>query len=466
VALLVVGVLLRLVLMLSYTPAYLSYPDTWGYARAAAGPLFMADWIRPAGYPAMLAGLHAVWGSLTFTVVVQHLLGLASAVLVYATLLRAGAPRWCALVAAAVPALTLDSIYYEHTLLSETPFMLLVAGALYCGVRSLEPEAGVGWALGCGALIALATTFRGLALFAIPVFVVVMLLRDGTPGRRLRAAGAVAVTAGALLIGYAGLQESQNGYFGLTQGSGWATYTRAAPFADCRTFTPPAGTEPLCDNRDARARPGPDWYAWSPESPGQRLFRGPPHQSDLVGAFGRAAIKAQPRAYLTAVATDVWRYVDPDAGPERLSNGDEPEAFSLAQRSPAFETVNLSQVEPLYGDLEIRTSGAVTSLAAVQRVVRVHGVLVLAAVLFSLLALVVGRGRQRAIVLLLAGCAVVPILMASATTVYNWRYLVPLLPALIGAGGLGAHVVAARVLAMRARAGRPVVGDGVNVGRR
>ena len=252
------GILLRAVLLAAYSPAYLSYPDTWGYAKAAGGPLFMPDWIRPAGYPALLAGLHAVWGSLTFTIVVQHLLGLATAVLAYATLQRAGAPRWVALVPAVVLTLTLDAIYYEHTLLSETPFTLLVTGALYCGVRSLEERSGIGWPIACGLLLGLAVTFRGIALFAIPVFVLALLLRDGGWRRRLAGAGATAIAVVALLVSYAALQESQNGYFGLTQGSGWSTYARSAPFADCRVFDPPGGGgRPVRSARRPRApRPG------------------------------------------------------------------------------------------------------------------------------------------------------------------------------------------------------------------
>jgi 4-amino-4-deoxy-L-arabinose transferase-like glycosyltransferase len=446
-AVLAIGVVLRVVLLAAYTPANLSYPDTWGYAKAAAGPLFFPEWIRPAGYPALLAGLHAVWGSLSFVIVLQHLMGLATAVLAYATMLRAGAPRWVALVPAAVLALTLDAIYYEHSLLSETPFTLLVTGALYCGVRSLERSAGIGWALASGALLGLATTFRGVALFAIPVFVVVLALREGAWRRRLLGAGAVAASAAALLLGYAALQDSQNGHFGLTQGSGWSTYARSAPFADCRLFTPPAGTQGLCDARDARVRFGPDWYAWSPRSPAQRLFGGPPSHSAAVGAFGRAAIEAQPRAYVRAVAVDLWRYVDPDAGIDRNFNGDEPKRLDLDRpRRPKVEANNLTVVEPLYGHVDIRTKhGTVHALAGFQRVVRVHGLLVLACILLSLAAAVLARGRDRAVMLLLAGTALVPVILATATTVYNWRYIVPMLPALTAAGAFGGHIVGARL---------------------
>jgi 4-amino-4-deoxy-L-arabinose transferase-like glycosyltransferase len=456
-ALLAAGAVLRLVLLASYTPAYLSYPDTWGYAKAAAGPLFMDDWIRPAGYPAVLAALHALWASLTFVIVVQHVVALATAALAYATLLRMGAPRWVALVPAAVLALTLDSIYFEHTLLSETWFTLLVTAALYAATRSLEPGATAGWALGCGALLATATAVRGMGLFLIPVYVLVLLLGDGRARERLRRAAMVGVAAGALLLGYAAVQHSQNGYFGLTEGSGWATYARAAPFADCRQFTPPRGTEGLCDPTDARLRPGPDWYAWSPNAPARPLFGGPPQHSRIVGSFGRAAIRAQPRAYVRAVATDLWRYVDPDAGIDRIGDGDPPSRLDISHRKPIFEQLNATQVERLYGPVDVHVSRAVDWLAAIQRVVRVHGVLVLAALLLSLAGLALTRGRARAHVLLLAGTAVVPIVLATATTIYNWRYIVPLLPALTAAGALGAALATGRVMAtLRIRSRRPL----------
>ena len=243
------------------------------------------------------------------------------------------------------------------------------------------------------------------------------------------------------------MQDSQNGHFGLTQGSGWSTYARAAPFADCRLFTPPAGTDGLCDTRDARLRFGSDWYAWSPRSPAQRLFGGPPNHSALVGAFGRAAIEAQPRAYVRAIAVDLWRYVDPDAGPDRDFDGDEPMRLDVDRaRRPSVETNNLTVVEPLYGDVDIRTDeAAVGTLADIQRVVRVHGLLVLACILLALAGALLARGRDRAVILLLAGTALVPIILATATTVYNWRYAVPLLPSLAAAGAFGAHVLATRI---------------------
>ena len=350
-------------------------------------------WIRPAGYPALLAGLHAIWGSLSLVIVLQHLMGLATAVLAYATMLRAGAPKWVALVPAAVLALTLDAIYYEHTLLSETPFTLLVSGALYCGVRALEPRAGIGWAVASGLLVGLATTFRGIALFVIPVFVVVLLLRDGgwrrnRPARPLRRPlrGPAPRRRGARRTARTGTSGSP--------GQRLVDVCARAPFADCRVFDAAAGDRGAVRSARRPHRPGPDWYAWDPDSPGQRAVQGPAERV-------RAGRRVRPRRDRGAAARVRQRGRDRHValrgsrhrGRPRL-NGDPPDALDLTTRSRSFEAHNLTQVEPLYGDVDIEVDGAVGALADVQSVVRVHGPLVLASLLLALAGLAFAAGRR------------------------------------------------------------------------
>ena len=436
---------MRVAVMLAYSPAYLSYPDTWGYAKAAAGPLFMDDWIRPAGYPAFLAALHALWGELGFAIAAQHVLGLGASVLAYALVLQVGAPRWVALLPAGVVALTFDFVYFEHALLSEALFGLLLLACVYATARALHDHARLPWAAAAGALVAAAVMVRGVAIFAIPVLVAaVALAGTGSWRRRLGGAAALAASSGALLVGYAALQSTQNGYFGLTEGSGWATYARAAPFADCTGFTPPNGTEGLCETTDVRDRPGPDFYAWNPRSPARPLFGGPPQNADRVGAFGRAAILGLPRAYFAAVTTDLWRYVVPDAGIDRDGDGATPAEVSIGIRRPAIEAGNLTTVEPLYGDVRIETRGFVEFLAELQRIVRIHGVLLLLAIAIAAVALPFADRGQRVGVLLLGAAGLVPVVAATATVVYDWRYMVPALPLIVGAGAIGLHALVAR----------------------
>jgi 4-amino-4-deoxy-L-arabinose transferase-like glycosyltransferase len=445
-AVLLAGLALRLVLMVAYTPAYLSYPDTWGYVKAAAGPLIMDDWIRPAGYPAFLAALHGLWGSLTLVLAVQHALGIATALLAYATVRRLGAPGWAAVVPAAVVLLCLDFAYFEHTLLSESLFTALSAASLYALVRSLDatPRAAAGWAALAGLAAAYAVLVRPSGVFVLPVLGVAALAAAGPLRLRLLRAGALTAVVLAVLVGYAALNRAQTGTFGLSEGSGWTAYSRAAPFADCRVFTPPPGTEGLCETTDVRERGGPDFYAWGEGSPGRRLFVGPPYNSELVGAWGRAAMRAQPRAYASAVISDLWRYVDPDAGRLRPGNGAGPEGLALDRRDPNAEQLNRTQVEPLYGPYRIELDAPVGALADAQEVLRVHGVLVLLALVLSVVALPFAGGRRRLAILLLGATAVVPVVLATATTVYNWRYAVPALPGLLAAGAVAADVLLRR----------------------
>jgi hypothetical protein len=455
-AVLVAGAGLRLALLLSYSPANLAYPDVWGYVKAADGPLFMDNWIRPAGYPAVLVALHAISGSLTFTIVVQHALGLLTAALAYFTVLRLGAPRLVALVPAIVLAIGLDHLYFEHTLLSETVFTLTLFAALYATARGLEPGADgprLPWLAAAGLLLGLAVTVRTAALFVVPVFLLAALLALPRPwARRLGAAAAVAGGAAVVCLAYAAVQSSQNGFFGLAEGGGWATYARVAPFADCRTFTPPAGTAGLCESSDTRTRPGPDFYAWDPASPARRLFGGPPANAAQVGAFGRAVIEAQPKAYASAVLTDLWRYVDAGAGRDRPQDGGGPDDVAIVPEPGRYAEearANREVAGAYYGPVRTRVRGAARTLTDAQSVLRVHGAMVLAALLLALVALPLADRRRRIALLLLGGTAVLPVVVATATTLYNWRYLVPFDPLLMAAGALGVAVLAERVQSRR-----------------
>src|ERR687886_542781 len=84
VAILLFGFVLRLALTLGWQPALFGWPDAASYIDVAHGQLFGNE-LRPAGYPLFLRGLHAVAPSLLLVVVVQHVLGLATAVVLYLT---------------------------------------------------------------------------------------------------------------------------------------------------------------------------------------------------------------------------------------------------------------------------------------------------------------------------------------------------------------------------------------------
>jgi hypothetical protein len=267
-------------------------------------------------------------------------------------------------------------------------------------------------------------------------------------GRRARMGAATVIAAGFAvpLAGYVAVQASQTHRVELTTGTGWALYARVAPFADCREFAPPPGTAGLCEARDARTRPGPDFYAWYPASPAQQHFGHPPQHDDRLGAFARAVIRAQPRAYASAVATDLWRFVVPDAGRDRPARGAGPSELAVDGRVPAQERLNRAAAAPLYATGPAHVRAAAHTLADVQRVVRVHGPLLLAALLLAVLGCLAAPGRRERLALaLLVVPGLTSLVLSTALTVYNWRYAVPYLPFLTAGGALGAHVLAGRV---------------------
>src|SRR5207237_768142 len=91
-----VGALLRVACEIAYRPA-LFYSDSWGYLSMAHGhSLVTFAPLRPSGYPVALKVLAAAGNGLLATTLVQHLAGLATGLLAYATLWHLGVRRWLA----------------------------------------------------------------------------------------------------------------------------------------------------------------------------------------------------------------------------------------------------------------------------------------------------------------------------------------------------------------------------------
>src|SRR3954451_2231717 len=89
-AVLAVGALLRMLFMYGWRPALVGFPDSNVYLTDAALDPF-ANASRPAGYGRFLDAVHAVWPHLVLVPLVQHALGLATAVLIWVAVRRLGA---------------------------------------------------------------------------------------------------------------------------------------------------------------------------------------------------------------------------------------------------------------------------------------------------------------------------------------------------------------------------------------
>ena len=130
-ALLVLGAALRGVVLAAYQPA-LIFPDSVRYLQYAhnftAGQ-WSPDALRQSGYsvliiPVML--LHDLW----LIPLAQHLAGLATAVLVYAVLIRFGVRRWLAAVAAIPVLFDPLQLVLEQYVLADVWTVFLIMAAL------------------------------------------------------------------------------------------------------------------------------------------------------------------------------------------------------------------------------------------------------------------------------------------------------------------------------------------------
>ncbi|HEX8054856.1 MAG TPA: glycosyltransferase family 39 protein [Thermoleophilaceae bacterium] len=442
--LLLLGVAARVWLMVDYRPAYLSSNDSARFLHFAhIDDGMFEDTFGPTGYAAFLKVVRVVSDQIEFTIALQHLLGVLAAVLLYAALRRLGAPVWAACVPAGATLLSGDQLYMEHTLLSEGPFLPLLAGGLYAGVRALEGERSMRWLALAGVLFAGTALFRNVGLILPPVLVAwAFVAMPGGVRGRLRSAAVAAGAAAAVLLVYAAIAGLDGGNTGWTATSGWNAYGRSAPFADCDRFDPPAGTEELCEDTPPDRRPGSLFYLWFDGSPARAKFKHPPLGQETLGKFGRRAILAQPLDYVKTVAADLPRFLNPELNKKRYSGGG---YFLMSRRGDVAERNVLYQLSRDYDHGRFSPGSSGDTIAEWQRLQRLGGVVPGLFVAFALLGLAAARGvALRGLALFgLAGAGLV--VMPAATLTLLGRYTVPPMPIVAGAGAIGAWAIAARL---------------------
>ncbi len=452
VALLVVGGLLRLVFMSAWQPAFVGYPDSIVYVQMAQGPVFQ-DSIHAVGYPLFLRFLHDFSSDLTATIVVQHAMGLVSGVVLYLTVRRVGGPPWLGLVPMAVVVLNGGQMFLEHSPLTEALYILVESAALYAAVRTIDSRGlanAAGWAMAVGVLVGVGATVRVVGLPLVAVFVVGLLLASQGSWRR-RGSIAAAAGAGAMLIlaWFVIAQHDKTGYTGLTPRAGsWNLYARVAPFADCTKFTPPKGTQMLCETTPESQRPMVEQYDYDPDlSPAVRAFGYPfdstADQNRRVGEFARTVILHQPLDYLEAVVKGMAGYTQPlpPHGKSLQLGYSYDVLFQTVLVDPdVSEHARLTALLPYYkpvAGFDVNRS-QMSFLHDYENATRVQGVLMAALLLLSLAAPFVTRGRVRTIVTLIVVITWVSLVVPVATHWWDSRTTIPVLGTLVAAAAFGA----------------------------
>ncbi|MFF3665132.1 hypothetical protein [Microtetraspora malaysiensis] len=295
IVVLVPAVALRVLAMVGYQPVLWFWADSFSYLAAAADPV--PSPYRPLGYPLALAALGPAH-SLALVAAVQHVLGLAAGVGVYALLRRRGLSGWTAAVV--ITPLLYDEfvILLEHMVMADALFTVLVVSGILVLLTKVTPATA---AIG-GTLLGVAGLTRTIGvLLLVPAAGYLLLRRTGW-----RCLLSFVVAGSSLLTAYAGWTYAKTGTFGLTRADGLFLWARTMTFADCDAVRPEPRLAVLCPPTPVSGRPAPAFWLWSSWSPLHALPRGV-DKNLLAGRFAHAAIAAQPGDYLAAVGTDLRR---------------------------------------------------------------------------------------------------------------------------------------------------------------
>jgi hypothetical protein len=302
----------RLLAALAFRPAVFT-PDSFGYL--AAGTHLAPGVTRPSGYPILLRVLEP-FHSLLLVTTLQHTMGIATAVLVYAVLRRGGLPAWGAVLAACPTLFDTRQVMLESAILPDVCYTLLMMVAVALLLTRRGPT--VGRCAIAGFVLAWAAVTRGNGAAAMPAVLVVLLIQRAH--WRALAAGTVAFALP--VLAYMTVFDLSYGNFALTNSDGLFAWSRTMSFANCAVMKPPADLLPLCPGRQPYHLTGPA-PAWSlrpllnANSPAAYLWasgawwRHDAHpginaaNNALAMRFALRAISAQPLGYLRTVASGV-----------------------------------------------------------------------------------------------------------------------------------------------------------------
>lgn len=298
--LVVAGLALRVLAQFAYRPA-IFYIDTPRYL------LNQAPGQDPLGYKAVLRAITAI-GNLDAVIVVQHLLGLAMAVVIYVLLRRRGTGRWLAALAIAPVLLDAYQVQIEQTLMPDIWFeAMIVAGLailLWRPSTSWRRVAVAGVVLGTSA-----TTAQVGEALLLPAVIYLLALGDGW--RRAVARAAVLFVAFAVpILAYCTGSYLLSGAFQLSHTGVTSFYGRTAAAVDCATIRLPAAERGMCPTKAQQAH-GPDWLEYSQRSPIRRYYDSKTHPIALtdsqISDFNHRVLSQQPLRVLAAYGHDLLK---------------------------------------------------------------------------------------------------------------------------------------------------------------
>jgi hypothetical protein len=439
VVLVTAGLVLRVLAQLAYRPA-IFYIDTPRY-------LFNnPPGMDPLGYGGVLRAIVAV-ANLDLVVAVQHVLGLAMAVAIYALLRRRGTGRWLAALAIAPLLLDAYQIQIEQTLMPDVWFEALIVAGL--AILFWRPTVGWRRAAVAGVVLGASATVAQVGE-ALLLPAVIYLLALGGGWRRAVGRAAVACVAFAVpIVAYCTGSFLLTGVFQLSHTGVTSFYGRTAASVDCGTIKLPTAERGMCPSRAQQFR-GPDWLEYNPRSPIRPYYDHQPRSltDSQLGDFNRRVVTQQPLRLLSAYGHDLAKLF---ALTRTQSHGDTPLSRWQFQTSyPYFPPWTSARVvDGAIGKFGGGTPAVWTPVAAFLRGYQLGGgytpgpllaIFTIAGLAGSLVLVrrrIDHQTRQLGLACLLFFASGVFVLLVSDLFEFSWRYQLPALVTLAPAGALG-----------------------------
>lgn len=446
--LLAAGLVLRVLVQFAYRPA-LFYIDSSRYLYNAGG-------MDPVGYKGPLRAILFL-ANFDAVAAVQHLLGLAMAVLLYLVLLRRGVPRWLAALAIAPVLLDAYQLQIEQMVMPDVWFEAMIVTGL---AILLWPPGQAGWrrVLAAGLVLGGAATVAQVAEALLLPAVIYLLVAGGTwrRGGWRPAVGKAAAMCGAFvlpILAYSTVSYLVSGLFFPSHTGFTSFYGRIAAAADCGTLRLPAAERAICPTPAQQAQ-GPDWLEFARASPIRPFYRNLPRDQvdTLISSFNSQVLSQQPERVLGAYLSDLVRPFaltrDGTLGVTPISRWQFQLRFPYnpPHESMAFVHTAISR----FGGSDPAVWHPVAVFLRAYQLDGGYtpgpllGLCVLAGLAGSL-ALLRRRGdpatRQLSPACLLFFLSGVAVLLASNLYEFSWRYQLPALVTLVPAGALGISVV-------------------------
>jgi hypothetical protein len=473
--LLAAGLVLRAATQVGYEPALL-FIDSRKY-------IFGTDFgsngwgsFDPLGYTLFVLRPVLMVADLAFVALLQHVLGMAMAIALYALMLRRGVTRWLAALAVAPVLLDAYQLNAEQTIMPDVLFeALLVTGIV---LLLWQPRPGLALIVVGGLALGASAPVRqvGEAL-VVPALIYVLAATRGWRTRLLH--GAVLIFCFVLpVVGYMGYSAVILHYgFELSNMGDAYLYGRTAHAADCATLKIPAGERPLCPSAPVAAAMGVDGLVNNNDAP-RVLYQPVNVQLGLVintlplqRQLAYSVLRQQPMRVAGDIARDSVKIF---ALTRNTATGDTAISRWQFQTSypyypPGITHYGRNSASNVFVAAGGGGSARVNQTAATAlRYYQLHGGYTPGPVfLIALLAGIAGiftfrRRRDRdqadaqnlALACLLITASAAAVLLGADLYEFSWRYQLPALITLPIAGALGATAVVRYVQARRGT-GRP-----------